>query len=104
MCIYPKLIKNRKYLPNKKNGGVVPKMPKIKKDGVLVDDERVSLVPVGCGKCLECMRQKKNEWRIRLSEEVRANEGAHFVTFTFSTESLRDLKKRYFGKLSGLFL
>ena len=27
MCLYPKLILNRKYLPNKKNGGIPPKCP-----------------------------------------------------------------------------
>ena len=24
MCLYPKLIKNKKYMSNKKNGGVIP--------------------------------------------------------------------------------
>ena len=27
MCLYPKLIKNRRYVPNKKNGGVPPQCP-----------------------------------------------------------------------------
>ena len=48
MCLYPKLIKNKKYVPNKKNKGKVPTPP----------DERVLWVPVGCGKCIECMKQK----------------------------------------------
>ena len=51
MCLYPKLIKNRKYMPNKKNGGNVPE----------VQDDRVLYVPVGCGNCIECKRQKKRE-------------------------------------------
>lgn len=97
MCLYPKIIKNRKYVANKKNGGIVPKMPKVKVDGKWVDDDRVKYVPVGCGKCMECMKQKKNNWRIRLMEEVRSNEmKCHFVTFTFNNESIKDLYERYF--------
>jgi hypothetical protein len=39
MCLYPKLIKNRKYVANKKNGGNIP----------VPSDKRVLMVPVGCG-------------------------------------------------------
>ena len=38
MCLYPKLIKNRKYIANKKNGGNIPP----------VYDLRVLTVPIGC--------------------------------------------------------
>ena len=61
MCLYPKLIKNRKYIANKKNGGNIPP----------VNDLRVLMVPVGCGKCIECKKQKSREWSIRLQEEIR---------------------------------
>ena len=44
MCLNPSYIKNRKYIPNKKNGGVVPP----------ISDMRVLYVPVGCGVCIEC--------------------------------------------------
>ena len=27
MCLYPKLIQNRKYKANKKNGGIIPPVP-----------------------------------------------------------------------------
>ena len=84
MCLYPKLIKNRKYIPNKKNKGIIPKMT----------DERVKYVPIGCGKCMECKKQKSNSWRTRLMEEIRENKEATFVTFTFSKESYTKL---YFG-------
>ena len=46
MCSYPRLIKNRKYIANKKNGGNIPP----------VSDLRVLMVPVGCGKCIECKK------------------------------------------------
>ena len=60
MCLYPKLIKNRKYIANKKNGGNIPP----------VSDLRVIMVPVGCGKCIECKKKKSREWSIRLQEEI----------------------------------
>lgn len=88
MCLYPKLIKNRKYLPNKKNGGLVPP----------VLDKRVLLVPVGCGKCIECMKKKSNQWKVRLQEEIKTNKGI-MVTLTFSNESLKKLYKE--TKLNG---
>lgn len=83
MCLYPKLIKNKKYLPNKKNKGVVPECK----------DERTKLVPVGCGKCIECMKQKKRNWQVRLNEEIRHDTSGNFVTLTFSEESLSKLNK-----------
>lgn len=83
MCLYPKLIKNKKYLPNKKNGGVVP----------VAKDKRVLYVPVGCGRCFECRRQKRREWQVRLTEDIKINNKCLFVTLSFSEESLDDLEK-----------
>lgn len=84
MCLYPTLIRNRKYIPNKKNGGQVPPIPI--HNGI--EDKRVLFVPVGCGKCMECMRQKSNYWKVRLTEEFRINNNAIFVTLSFSDKSL----------------
>lgn len=78
MCLYPKLIKNRKYEPNKKNGGIPPK-PK---------DSRVLLVPVKCGKCMECRKAISREWQIRLQEEIKHDTTGQFVTLTFNEEEL----------------
>jgi len=82
MCLYPKIIKNRKYVVNKKNGGDVPQ----------ATDERVKWVSAGCGKCMECRKQKMREWQVRLSEEIRTQElPAWFVTMTYSDESIQKL-------------
>ena len=81
MCLYPKLIKNRKYIANKKNGGIIP----------AISDNRVLMVPVGCGKCMECKKQKTREWTVRLNEEIRNNKNGKFVTLTFSDESIKEL-------------
>ena len=50
MCLYPKLIPNKRYLPTKKNGGVPPVCP----------DERLSYITAACGDCYECRKQKQN--------------------------------------------
>ena len=78
MCLYPKLILNRKYLPNKKNGGKPPR----------IQDNRTKYVPVGCGKCMECRKQRARNWRVRLMEEIRHDNRGQFATMTFSDESL----------------
>lgn len=83
MCLYPKLIKNKKYLPNKKNGGNVP----------IAEDDRVLYVPVGCGRCFECRRQKRREWQVRLTEDIKINNRCLFVTLSFSEQSLDSLEK-----------
>lgn len=87
MCLYPKLIKNRKYIKNKKNGGNIP----------AVSDKRVLYVPVGCGKCMECKKQKARNWSVRLQEDIRTNKNGKFVTLTFSDESLAKLSAEING-------
>ena len=95
MCLYPKLIKNPKYKPNKKNGGNVPEMK----------DKRVMYVPIGCKKCIECMKQRGTQWQVRLLEEVRSGtKNGHFVTLTFSTDSLKELTNHLYEENGGELL
>lgn len=83
MCLFPKLIKNPKYKPNKKNNYNPP----------TCIDERTMYVPIACGVCMECMKKKSREWQIRLNEELKTTnyKNAHFVTLTFSNEELQKL-------------
>lgn len=82
MCLYPLLIKNPKYRPNKKNNYHPAK----------AKDNRITYVPVGCGKCIECKRQKANSWRVRLEEELTSSSlKAFMICLTFSEESLNYL-------------
>lgn len=83
MCLYPKLIKNPKYKINKKNGGVIPP----------ISDKRIELVPIGCGKCMECLKKKAREWQIRMSEEIKNDKSGKFITLTFNEKSLKELTK-----------
>lgn len=81
MCLYPRLIKNPKYKATKKNGGNIP----------AISDIRVTMVPIGCGKCIECRKQEARKWQIRLLEDVRHNTNGKFITLTFSNESILEL-------------
>ena len=67
MCLYPKLIRNKKYLPTKKNNYNPPKMV----------DPRTAYITAACGKCLECRKQKQRDdekYYIQLLEEGRKKE------------------------------
>ena len=75
------MMKNPKYKENKKNGGVIPP----------INDKRVLVVPIGCGKCMECERKKMNGWRTRLLEDIKVNKNGRFITLTFSNESIKEL-------------
>ena len=83
MCLYPKLIRNKKYLPTKKNNYNPPKMA----------DPRTAYITASCGKCLECRKQKQREWLVRMSEELRTEPNAYFMTLTISDENYQILKK-----------
>ena len=80
MCLYPTLIDNPKYKANKKNGGVIPHC----------NDQRLKLVPIGCGKCEECRRKKSGEWRVRLEQEfIHNKQKCRFITLTFNQGALK---------------
>lgn len=84
MCLYPRMIKNKRYLPNKKNGFNPPKC----------SDKRKEYVPIGCGICLQCRKQKANDWRLRLLEEFKSNSDSAFMgTLTFSNESFDKIEE-----------
>lgn len=84
MCLYPTLRKNKRYVANKKNGGVIPSVP----------DARVTVIPTGCGNCIECRKQYARSWQVRLLEDIKHNKNAKFITLTFSNESICKLIKQ----------
>lgn len=83
MCLYPRLVENRRYTPNSKNGGMVP----------AVYDKRALATPAICGNCLECRKQIAREWYVRLLEDIKYHKGAQMVTLTFSTEALKHISE-----------
>ena len=52
-------------------------------------------VPIGCGKCMECRRQKAQSWRVRLCEELKAQQYSYFITLTYNDESLQKLCENF---------
>jgi len=91
MCLYPRIIKNPKYKENKKNGGVIPSFL----------DNRVLYVPIGCGGCIECAKDRARNWKVRLNEDVKVNTNGKFITLTFSNQSYKELYKECSEKYSG---
>ena len=85
MCLYPKLIPNKRYLPTKKNGVVPPVCP----------DERLRYVTAACGECYECRKQKQRQWVVRMSEENRQTPDAYFLTLTIDDKSYKQISKKY---------
>ena len=83
MCYWPTLIRNRHYIANKKNGGVIP----------AISDERQLYTPIGCGECEECRKQRQNGWITRMMEEIRTNEHGKVITLTFSNEWYTKLRE-----------
>lgn len=81
MCLYPELILNPKYKPNKKNGWQAPP----------VYDERIRYVPIGCKNCIECRKKKARDWQVRLSEHIKTHKNGKFITLTFSNESIEKI-------------
>lgn len=55
---------------------------------ITVDLNGVGKTTVSCGKCWECLRQKRNEWSFRLYQEQKVCDSAVFVTLTYSDENL----------------
>lgn len=88
MCIYETKLINMKYQPTIKNGGRVPK----------IKDYRQMYIKIGCGWCIECRKKISNDWRIRLTEEIKSNKSSEFITFSFSPESIRTLKDEIITK------
>lgn len=64
MCLYPKTI------PVKRIGS-----------------DRYEPVTVSCGKCVECLSQKSNEWAHRIIDECKQHEQNCFITLTYNEHS-----------------
>lgn len=43
---------------------------------------------VPCGKCIECLKDKQNSWKIRLQEEARDHVHVYFFTLTYRDDTV----------------
>ena len=94
MCLYPKLMINKKYLSNKKNGGNPP---------VLLNN-KVKYVPVSCGECIECRKKKSRDWSLRMQEEIKMDLRGFFVTLTFDNEHLEKYRDAVIEAAEGEYI
>lgn len=85
MCLYPRILKNKKYTVTIKNKGNIPDMK----------DERTKYIAVGCNRCIECTKRRANNWKVRLYEEIQQNKNGKFVTLTFNNESLKKFEEEF---------
>ena len=46
-------------------------------------------IVVPCGKCVACLVNRREDWTIRLKEELKNATYAHFVTLTYSDDNLK---------------
>jgi len=79
------LIRNPKYKKNKKNKGIVP----------WANDPRVLYIPIGCKECIECRKQKANEWKIRIKEEIKENKKRKVRNTNIQRRKPKEVKRRY---------
>lgn len=43
---------------------------------------------VPCGKCIECLKDRQNSWKIRLTEEARDHKYVYFFTLTYRDDTV----------------
>lgn len=94
MCVINRqVLKNKAYTPTKKNGYAIPEKPK--------DERQLYIKGCSCGWCYECRNKNANQWRVRLKEEVKANEFKNmiFITFTFSEKAYSKLTEEVRGDI-----
>lgn len=46
----------------------------------------IDTIPINCGKCLNCKKNRINGWSFRLMKETQISQSAHFVTLTYATQ------------------
>ena len=45
-------------------------------------------IMIPCGKCVACLTNRRNDWTLRLKEELKNSTSGHFVTLTYEEENL----------------
>lgn len=79
MCLNPVYL-NEKYITRKNTTDI--EYWRIKTDNRL--NKGVELIPLPCGKCVECLQQKSVEWSYRLKDELKQHKESCFVTLTYA--------------------
>lgn len=51
-------------------------------------NQQEGFIPIPCGKCVHCVKNKLNEWCFRITQEAREFTHQSFLTLTYSDENL----------------
>lgn len=52
------------------------------------------IIEIKCGKCIECLKEKRLEMIKRLKDELKIRKNGYFITLTYDEKHKRDLNKR----------
>lgn len=53
-----------------------------------IPDKKKGRVNVPCGRCPECLSQRRNDWSFRLVEELKHSTSAYFITLTYTDDQI----------------
>lgn len=45
-------------------------------------------IPINCGKCLNCKKNRVNQWSFRLMKELEVSTSSYFITLTYDTVNI----------------
>ena len=79
-----------------KNNGRVLSLQEIKKacDYTYTSEKSKNIIPIKCGKCDECRKEKMFEMINRIKKELAIRKNAFFLTLTYDEEHKKNLNKR----------
>ena len=52
------------------------------------------IVVIKCGKCKECLNEKKMNMYYKIKKEIELNKNNIFITLTYDNENFKDLNKK----------
>lgn len=58
----------------------------ISPQNMMIDE--IGRMDVPCGKCYQCLNQKRNDWSFRLYQEQKVSQSAVFITLTYNDDEI----------------
>lgn len=55
---------------------------------IRIKTDQGNLRDVPCGRCVPCMKRRRDSWTFRLKQELKYSSSAHFITLTYSDDNL----------------
>lgn len=106
MCLSPIRVTHPFWRAHKNGDQRTPYGPdgQLRLSGLSSYEAHGGYIIVPCGKCVDCLKKKARDWRVRLALEhmYGCKKGAIFVTLTFSDRYIKFAERRV-GRLIRLF-